>query len=226
MEHICKNKLSHYYNERAAEYDEIYEGKGPAIPGSEAYKKDVAEIIKIAAFFGAGHLLDIGCGTGFWLPHYAPNCSKIMLMDQAEKMLSECGSKIKALELGNKCRLVQADFFKYNFGSSRFDSAVAGFFISHLTAEQERAFFAKLKKILKPNARILIIDSAWSETRKPHRKKEGIQKRTLNNGRTFTIYKRYFDMTDLKAILKMHHFKPELIYYGNVFLCMSAERLD
>jgi len=166
-----------YYDERAYEYDEIYQGRGPAIPDSDAYKNDVEKIKETVSAFGKGHLIDVGCGTCFWLPFYARNCSQITLIDQSKKMLSVCKERVDKLGLRNKCHFIQGDFFRVDLEDNAYDSALVGFFISHLSLEQERMFFAKLKRILKPNAQLLIIDSAWSEKRKKYRKKEGMQKK-------------------------------------------------
>jgi len=38
MNEKLKKEIISYYDERAEEYDEIYGGKGPAIPDSDAYK--------------------------------------------------------------------------------------------------------------------------------------------------------------------------------------------
>jgi len=64
---LSKEMMS-YYDERAREYDEIYLGKGPAsIPDPIAYKNEVTKISRIVSTFGRGHLIDVGCGTGFCL---------------------------------------------------------------------------------------------------------------------------------------------------------------
>lgn len=36
-----------------------------------------------------GRLLDLACGTAYWLPHYAANCPRITLFDQSDRMLAE-----------------------------------------------------------------------------------------------------------------------------------------
>lgn len=215
--------LSSYYDERAPEYDEIYIGKGPAIPDPMAYKNDVKKIGELASAFGRGHLIDIGCGTGFWLPYYAPNCARITLMDQSEKMLSECKRRVDKLGLKDRCHFVQGDFFQVTFENCLFDSALVGFLLSHLTSEQEQSFGAKLKKILKPNGEFLLIDSAWSSKRQQYRKKEGVQERVLNDGRTFTIYKRYFDKSDIEEMFKRYGFTLQSYYMGDLILAVIGE---
>ena len=41
-----------YYNHRASEYDEIYEGKYPAIPEPSLYKNDVKRLKEMIMNFG------------------------------------------------------------------------------------------------------------------------------------------------------------------------------
>jgi hypothetical protein len=44
MDSRLEQEMMPYYDERAEEHDDIYTGKGPAIPVPTAYKGDVAEI--------------------------------------------------------------------------------------------------------------------------------------------------------------------------------------
>ncbi len=85
------------------------------------------------------------------------------------------------------------------------------------------SFFVKLKKILKPNAELMFIDSAWSRKRQQYRKKEGMQERVLNDSSIFTIYKRYFDKSDIEEMFEKYRFKLESFYMGDVFLAVIGE---
>lgn len=225
MDDWLKQELMSYYDARAPEYDEIYVGKGPACQDPRVYRKDVERIARIVSSFGSGHLIDIGCGTGFWLSYYAPNCSLITLVDQSERMLLECRGRIESLGVGEKCRLVRADFFEVTFEDFSFDSAFVGFSVSHLSLELEQLFFQKLKRVLKPTGSLILIDSAWSTKRKQFRKKEGVQERTLNDGRSFTIFKRYFDKSDVKEMLKRYCFQLDSWYIGEAFLTATGTNL-
>jgi ubiquinone/menaquinone biosynthesis C-methylase UbiE len=217
------NKLTQYYDERAEEYDEIYKGQGPAIPDSNVYKKDVLEIIKIISKFGKGYLIDIGCGTGFWIPYYEKNCDAIVLVDDSNKMLYECKKRVKELGIESKCHFTKGDFFTLGFESQKFDSAIAGFLISHLLPDKEVSFFEKLKSILKKDAVFLFIDSSWSKWRSQYRKKEGLNERILNDGRKFTIYKRYFTKAEVRFIFKKYRFKLISFYFGDAFFAAIGE---
>jgi ubiquinone/menaquinone biosynthesis C-methylase UbiE len=212
-----KSELLEYYDERAPEYDEIYLGKPPGMPEPQVYHKDVTAIKAICSGFGHGHLIDIGCGTGFWLPCYAKNCTKITLVDQSRRMLVECQKRIQGLDAGVDVHFVKGNFFELRFFAKIYDAVVIAFMISHLDDENGVIFWKKLKKILKPKAEMLWIDGSWSETRRRHRAKEGFQKRTLNDGRSFTIFKRYFNENDVKAILSKYSFTLNSLYMGEVF---------
>ena len=75
MNAATKKELNTYFDERAPEYDEFYRGKGPAIHHyGGMYQADVEKIQEMVSGFGKGHLIDIACGTGYWVPFYAGNC--------------------------------------------------------------------------------------------------------------------------------------------------------
>ncbi len=224
MDYDLRHELIAYYDARASEYDDVYWGKNPAINEPELYKKDVIEIARIVSRFGNGHVVDIGCGTGFWLQYYANNASHITLIDESENMLRLCEQRVHALAIRDKCEFQNEEFVRKMWERSRFDSALIGFFLSHIPEKMETQFFSTLKFILKPHAHVLLIDSAWSEKRELCREKEGIQERVLNNGRTFMIFKRYFAPHEIEALYSRHGFKVISSYSGAVFLAAIGEK--
>ncbi len=228
MNDAFKEAMMSYYDARAPEYDEIYVGKGPvSIPDPALYKDEAEVTARIVSTFGTGHLVDIACGTGYWLPYYARNCSKITLVDQSGKMLSECRRRVEELGMREKCDPIQSDFFKASFKNTLFDSALVGFLLSHLSSEKEETFFRKLLRILNPGSRLMVIDSAWSKRRQQYRQKEGVQERALDDGRIFSIYKRYFSKSDIEGTLSRHHFRLDSYWEGDawfVAICNKTGR--
>ena len=217
-----QQELFAYYNERAEEYDDVYLGKGPAIPHPQLYRKDAGKISNIISSFGRGHIIDIGCGTGFWLPHYAQNCKKITLIDVSEKMISECKRRASKLNAVNKCNYVKGNFFELDFKQHLFDSVLVGFFLSHLTQKMEKVFFEKLRHITTPKAQVFVIDTLWNKIRQQYRKKEGIYERVLNDGHKFRIYKRYFNKSDIQGIFDENALKLISFFQGQVFFAASG----
>jgi demethylmenaquinone methyltransferase/2-methoxy-6-polyprenyl-1,4-benzoquinol methylase len=216
-----------YYEERASEYDEVYLGKGPAMPGyTRQYTNDVAHISRLVAGFGSGHLIDIACGPGFWAPHYARNAERITFLDQSEKVLAECQKRLAALPLSAALHFLRGNFFTIPLEPSACDCALAGFLLSHLTRDQEECFFGRLKEILKPQAELMLIDSLWNEERRKHRNKEGLEERVLNDGRRFKVYKRYLAEAEFRELLEQRRFSLRQLYAGDVFIAARAKRVD
>lgn len=212
-----------YYDERAEYYDEIYLGKGHTTIDPDMYKNDVAKVSAMVSGFGKGHVIDIACGAGFWLPHYARNCGQITLLDQSDRMLSKCKARVAKLGLTAKSNFIRGDFLDVNLETSQYDCTLLGFFLSHLTSEQEKAFFAKLKEILKPNPQLLFIDSAWNKRRQRYQEKEGIQERVVSDGRKFRIYKRYFAKSDVEKMFKRYSLEAISYYIGDALIAAIAE---
>lgn len=218
-----QQELFIYYNERSLEFDQVYSGKGPAIPHQQLYKKDSNKISNIISSFGKGHIIDIGCGTGYWLPFYANNCREITLVDASERMISECKRRSDKNGFSDKCHYVKGDFFDLDFQDHLFDSVVVGFFLSHLTKEMTNIFLKKVKQITAPNTQIFIIDALWNKLRQQYRKKESSQERFLNDGRKFLIYKKYFTKTDIHNMLKKSSLQLISFFRGNVFFAATAQ---
>ena len=224
MEKTLKESMFEYYDERAHEYDEIYTlGKGPAsINNPQLYKEETQTLQCVVNEICRGDALDMPCGTAFWLPSYAEKCNTVVLVDQSEKMLEE--AKMKAVQTGidNRCTYRKGDILDDRWESNAYDTVLIGFFVSHLTDHQEEVFFAKLHKALSSKGRFLILDSVWSETRAKTRAKSGQQKRRLNDGTEFDIYKKYFDMMDINGINTKYGFKIDIHHFGKTFCAFSG----
>jgi demethylmenaquinone methyltransferase/2-methoxy-6-polyprenyl-1,4-benzoquinol methylase len=213
-----------YYDERASEYEEAYtRGTGTAsIPDPAVFTTEIADLPAIVRRCTSGRLIDLACGTGYWLPHYAAGCSDITLFDQSEKMLAGSRSKVAGLGLADRCVLVQGDFFGYAFDRHAYDCALAGFFLSHLTDEQEGLVFDALRGMLRPSGRFLVLDSAWSDERRRFNAKVERQPRRLNDGSEFEIYKRYLDGADIARWPARYGVAVHIEYFGRAFLAVSG----
>ena len=224
MDSDLQESMLKYYDEFAPEYDVSYTLARWPVPISDlnAYKSEVTALSTLVERTICGRLIDIACGTAFWLPHYASCCSHITLFDQSRRMLSESRKRAKSLRVENKASFVLGDFFVHEFKPPLFDCALIGFLLSHLTREQEHRFFVKLESLLRPGGKILIIDSAWSEERAKTREKEGRQERVLDDGRSFEIYKKYFDKDDISSMEEKHRLNLAIEHSERSFIAVSG----
>jgi ubiquinone/menaquinone biosynthesis C-methylase UbiE len=220
-----RQHMLEYYNERAPEYEEAYTlGTGTtSLTDPSIFTTEATLLANIVHECVHGRLMDLACGTAFWLPQYASVCSRITLFDQSEKMLEESRSKVEQLGVGDRCSFLQGDFFANEFGRDEYDCVLVGFFLSHLTEAQEALLFAALKRMLDPSCgRFLILDSAWSAERARFNAKSERQKRHLNDGTPFEIYKRYIDRQDISGWERKYDATISIEYFGTAFFAVSG----
>lgn len=214
-----------YYEARADGYDDFYQGKGAALPElASEYPVDTAGVAALLASFGDGDVVDLACGTGFWLTVYGAQCRTVTLVDQSAAVLARCQRRVDDLGLAGKARLVRGDLFEVPLAEHAYDACLLGFLVSHLTDPQVEALFATLRRALRPRGEVALIDSAWSEARRPYRRRDGFEPRPLPDGRTFTIRKKYFDRPELESLLARHGFQGQAYYAGKVFIAVRARR--
>ena len=221
-----RDSMHRYYDARASEYEEAYLlGTGTAsITDPEIFRREVSVLAGIVERFGRGRLIDLACGTGFWLPFYAPRCSAITLIDQAPRMLDECRKKIAVLDGTERMTVVHGDVLEHPFAQGAYDSALVGFLLSHLTDAQEQLLFERLRSMLDVEGRFLILDSAWSLERARFNAKTERQERRLNDGTTFEIYKRYIDRQDIAEWETKYGMATTIVHFGAAFLAVSGHR--
>ena len=223
MDPRLRQSMNEYYDERAAEFDEIYTlGKPPGkVTDPELYKEEARSLEKLVRDNCRGSVLDIPCGTGYWLQFYAANCSAITLVDQSENMLREGREKARESGVEATTEFVRADALEVSLDKRAFDSALVGFFLSHVTDAQMDLFFRKLRNALKPGGRVLILDSNWTRYR-GSRPREGTTLRTLNDGRQFEIYKRYFEGADFDRMSEVCEMDFTVQYDGKLYLGVTG----
>jgi len=224
MDSDLRQRMLHYYDERASEYEEAFtSGTGTSsMTNSAIFKTEAIALADIVRRFAKGSLIDLACGTAYWLPNYAGQCSSITLFDQSEKMLEESRKKVRALEIVDRCSIIQGDFFDYSFAFNAYDCALVGFLLTHLTESQEGELFDKLRTMLVPNGRFLILDSAWSPEREKFNAKVERQARRLNDGTHFDIYKKYCDQDDISFWPQKYQVTIRIEYFQSAFFAVSG----
>jgi demethylmenaquinone methyltransferase/2-methoxy-6-polyprenyl-1,4-benzoquinol methylase len=216
-------QMSAYYDAQAKDYEAFYRGEGQAVPGLGAtYRHDTAKVSELLAGFGRGEVLDLACGTGFWLDTYGRNSRFVTLVDQSAAALTLCARRVIRLGMRESAELIQGDVFSLGFPPASFDAVLLGFLISHLTPEQLDRLFKMIRRALHRDGVLAVVDSAWSEGKEAHRAKAGLETRRLDDGREFTIRKQYFAPGELEALLTAQGFTPTASYAGEAFVAALA----
>lgn len=170
--------MREYYEARAVEYDDWWQGKGlfsqRERPG---WFEEVLAVASVLTSLPAARTLDVACGTGF-LTKFLHGA--VTGLDQSESMLRLAASRAP------NARFVQGDAFELPFPPAAFDRLVAGHFYGHLEETDRRRFLAESRRVA---SELIVVDAAL---------RDGVpatswQDRVLSDGSRWQIYKRYFD---------------------------------
>jgi SAM-dependent methyltransferase len=171
-----------YYDRRATEYDDWYEGTGlfssRARPGWEAELKAIVEVVSGLAW---GRVLDVACGTGY-LTRYLHG--DVMALDRSPRMLALARRRLP------EARLVRGDALAMPVREAVFDCVFTGHFYGHLQPE-ERAVFLSEARATAPE---LVVVDAGPRGGQP---REEWQSRLLSDGSRHHVYKRFFSGASL-----------------------------
>jgi demethylmenaquinone methyltransferase/2-methoxy-6-polyprenyl-1,4-benzoquinol methylase len=166
-----------YYEARAAEYDEWYEGLG-RFDGVDRprWDEEVQELETTVSRLPAARTLDVACGTGFLTRHLG---GEIVGLDQSESMLELARARIP------HGTFVHGDALALPFPDASFDRVLTGHFYGHLEPGERERFLAEARRVA---PELVVVDSAL----RPDREPEERQERVLNDGSRWEVYKRYF----------------------------------
>lgn len=141
-------QLKDYYNSHADEYLSLEANDGlvfqKLLQQPEVEKKFWNKKV--------GSILDIGCGTGYYLKYFSQLAHQVVWMDQSEKMLE------KSMEIHDYQNIdyIQWNFLEYDFKWKKFDTLFASFVLNYYSQEELNKFFAHAKKCINDNGKILV----------------------------------------------------------------------
>jgi SAM-dependent methyltransferase len=218
-----------YYRARAAEYDTWWLRQGRFDRGAEAnamWSAQTAELEQVLARFEPrGDVLELACGTGLWTRHLADYATQLTAVDAAPEVLAINGQRVGDPTV----RYVQADLFDWSPPPAAYDACVFTFWLSHVPTHRFARFWGMVAAALKPEGRVLFIDSARTErsTAADHQlpgEQEQTMTRRLDDGREFQIVKRFYDPDGLVSDLAQLGWNAEVGTTGEFFIYGTATR--
>lgn len=100
-----------------------------------------------------GSVLEVGVGTGMALPYYRPEMN-VTGIDFSADMLARAQAKVRSLDLGHVCALLQMDARDMEFADDSFD-AVAAMHVLSVVPEPE-CVMAEIARVCKPGGKVVI----------------------------------------------------------------------
>jgi ubiquinone/menaquinone biosynthesis C-methylase UbiE len=176
-----------YYDARAAEYDEWYEGAGRFVQRDRPrWAQEVDELIAVVAALPVARTLDVACGTAFLTRHLA---GPAVGLDQSPEMVAIAQERLKPDGLA-----LVGDALALPFADGAFDRVLTAHFYGHLVPDERAAFLAEARRVA---PELVVVDSAPREGVEPERWEE----RVLNDGSRHRVFKRFLSAADLLAEL-------------------------
>jgi SAM-dependent methyltransferase len=172
-----------YYEQRADEYDEWYEGRGRfADRDRPGWADELDRLIAFVRALAPARTLDVACGTGFLTRHLR---GLALGLDRSAAMLGVTRGRVGG-------PVLVADALALPFRAGAFDRVLTGHFYGHLSPVERDAFLAEATRVA---GELVVVDSAL----RPGIEAEQWQERVLNDGSRHRVYKRYLAAEQLAA---------------------------
>lgn len=148
-----KERSRNYFDKKSVNYFDTFDGKFCSL-----MYDDVIQQIKKQLFES---VLDIGCGTGAMLSMIISDYKDVQAcgIDLSEKMIQK-----SAELLGQRVKLVVGDSDNLPWVDNSFDLVVCNSSFHHFP--EPLKVLEEIKRVLKPNGRIIIADPWWSEPKR------------------------------------------------------------
>lgn len=126
-------------------------------------------------------------------------------------------------------RYVVADLFAWQ-PDAEYDAVVFTFWLSHVPPERFAEFWALVARCLRPGGRVFFLDSLGPESttfdHRHFRPRDVTATRQLNDGRSFRIYKVFYNREDLQQRLRARGWQVEIRNTSHYFIFGEASRSD
>jgi demethylmenaquinone methyltransferase/2-methoxy-6-polyprenyl-1,4-benzoquinol methylase len=188
-----------YYRERGPRsYDDWFYRRGRYDHGAAINRQWFRELIEViqamTEFDVRGNVIEFAGGTGIWTERLVATADSVTSVDCSPDGLE--AARIRLGPFASRVRLIEADIFDWT-PRERFDCAFFGFWLSHVPATHFARFWQLVATSLNPGGRVFFVDSLRAENSMA--KDTGLQdygdsrqRRRLDDGREFTIYKVYY----------------------------------
>jgi len=191
-----------YYELRAAEYDDWWNGTGRfAARERPGWDAEVQEVVALLQGLAPARTLDVACGTGFLTRHLP---GEVVALDQSAAMVDITSSRVPRADVR------VGDALALPFSDRAFERLFTAHFYGHLDAAERAAFLPEAARVA---GELIVVDSAW----RPGVDPAGWQERILDDGSRHRVFKRFLRPEELAAELD-----GEVLFTGTWFVAARA----
>ena len=190
-----------YYRERAAEYDDWWMRRGSYALQPDLQHRwncDVAQVeTAVHEFAPTGDVLELACGTGLFTRHVAQHANHITALDSSTEVIAINRARLPDAHI----EYIVGDVFTWPFPVSAYDEVVFTYWLSHVPDDRLDAFWGNVGATLKQNGRVFLVDSSTLPSGGVTGSSGRTEHRTLDDGRSFHVVKRYWTPVELEGYL-------------------------
>lgn len=202
---VVDDVMRHYYDRRAAEYDDWWLGTGLyAERDRPGWREEVDRLTAVLAALQPARVLDVACGTGFLTQHLR---GEVVGLDQSPRMVGVAAARMPG------ARVIQGDAVPLPFSDGEFDRLCTSHFYGHLLPDERARFVHEASRV---STELVVTDAA----KRDDVASEEWQDRVLNDGSRHRVYKRYFTGAELAEELG----GGRVLHDGRWFVVVSASR--
>jgi demethylmenaquinone methyltransferase/2-methoxy-6-polyprenyl-1,4-benzoquinol methylase len=149
----------------------------------------------------AGHILELACGTGLWTRHLVGDATSVTAVDASPEVVRINAERVRS----PKVEYVETDLFHWR-PARRYDFVFFGFWLSHVPEHRFDEFWRMVRSAVRDDGQVFFVDNLFGQeqTATNHRDidRRGVVERKLNDGRTFSIVKIFYDPAALAQKLR------------------------
>jgi len=191
-----------YYDRRAFEYDDWWLGRGRFSDRDRPGWDDEVDVLaELIASLPPKRTLDVACGTGFLTRHLRGD---VVALDQSDRMLEVAREHLAGAQF------VQGDALELPFEDGAFERVFTSYFYCHLEDDERTRFLAEARRVA---AELIVVASVPGAGDPLQRYEE----RVLNDGSSWTVFKRVFTGSQLAAELG-----GDVLHEGRWFVVVRA----
>jgi len=122
------------------------------------YEETLAEVAGSASVKKGDLVLDLGTGTGNLAVRFLEKGCRVIGLDPSVKLLEMAEQKVAEWEGRFQVQLCEDPFLEIPFFDNTFDIIASTYSIHHITDHAKRLSVREMKRVLKPNGRVVIGD--------------------------------------------------------------------
>jgi SAM-dependent methyltransferase len=193
-----------YYERRAREYDDWWEGSGLfARRDRPGWERETEAIVALIAGLPRARTLDVACGTAFLTRHLD---GFVVGLDESPSMVAIAQARLL------RGLAMVGDALALPFADGAFDRVLTGHFYGHLPPAERAAFLGEARRVA---GELVVVDSAL----RPGVEPEGWAERVLEDGSRHRVFKRYLTGAGLAGEIG-----GEALFDGQWFVAARAGR--